>query len=47
MALQQNSVEVFGVKKTNPEKEKKGRGMPVIKVVRSVQSGHLVMLFSF
>ena len=47
MAPQQNSVEVFGVKEKNLEKRKKGRSMPIIKVVRSVRSGHLVILFSF
>ena len=46
MAPQQNSVEVFGVEK-KLRKEKKSRSMSIIKVVRSVRSGHLVIFFSF
>ena len=46
MAPQQNSVEkIWSQKKI--QKREKSRNTLVIKIVRSVRSGHLVMLLSF
>ena len=47
MAPQQNSKEKVWSQKENEKSNKKGRSMPVIEVVRSVRSGHLIMLFFF